>query len=61
VVEGPLDFALTGILASLTEPLAVHQVPVFAVSTYDTDYLLVRLADRQRAEDAWSGTHRVSR
>lgn len=39
-VEGPLDFALTGILASLAQPLAVAGVSIFAVSTYDTDYLL---------------------
>jgi len=40
-VEGPLDFGLTGILASLTAPLAEAGIPVFAVATYDTDYLLV--------------------
>lgn len=41
-VAGPLDFALTGILASLLVPLAAARVPVFALSTFDTDYLLVR-------------------
>jgi hypothetical protein len=41
-VEGPLDFALTGILASLTTVLAQEGVSVFAVSTFDTDYLLVK-------------------
>ena len=40
-VEGPLDFGLTGILAALTAPLAEAGIPVFAVATYDTDYLLV--------------------
>jgi hypothetical protein len=34
---------------------------VFAVSTYDTDYLLVRLVDRRRAENAWSTSHDISR
>jgi len=61
MVEGPLDFALTGILASLTQPLAAAQIPVFAVSTYDTDYLLVRLVDRPRAEHAWRASHDISR
>jgi hypothetical protein len=45
---GPLDLALTGVLAELTVPLAAAGVPIFAVSTYDTDYVLVgedRLAD----------------
>ncbi|MBX5450905.1 ACT domain-containing protein [Thermogemmatispora sp.] len=41
-VVGPLDFALTGILAALLNPLASAGIPVFALSTYDTDYLLVR-------------------
>jgi hypothetical protein len=41
-VEGPLAFGLTGILAALTVPLAERGIPVFALSTYDTDYLLVR-------------------
>lgn len=41
-VQGPLDFGLTGILASLSAPLAQAGVSLFALSTYDTDYLLVR-------------------
>ncbi len=41
-VAGPLDFALTGVLASLAEPLAAASVSIFAVSTYDSDYLLVQ-------------------
>ena len=41
-VEGPLDFSLTGVLASLTGPLAKEGISVFAISTYDTDYLLVQ-------------------
>ncbi len=41
-VQGPLDFGLTGILASLTAPLAEAGISLFAISTYDTDYLLVR-------------------
>jgi hypothetical protein len=40
-VAGPLDHALTGILASLVNPLAAARVNVFAFSTFDTDYLLV--------------------
>jgi hypothetical protein len=41
-VLGPLDFGLTGILASLSTTLAEAGVSVFAVSTYDTDYILVK-------------------
>jgi uncharacterized protein len=41
-VEGPLDFSLTGILASLANPLAAASISIFAISTFDTDYLLVK-------------------
>jgi enamine deaminase RidA (YjgF/YER057c/UK114 family) len=48
-VAGPLDFALTGVLASLAAPLAQAGVPVMAIATYDTDHLLVKAADLDRA------------
>ena len=41
-VKGVLDFALTGILASLVTPLAKAGISIFAISTYDTDYLLLK-------------------
>ena len=41
-VLGPLEFSLTGILASLTEPLARAKISIFAISTFETDYLLVK-------------------
>lgn len=47
---GRLDFALTGILARLTAPLACGGVSVFSVATYDTDYVLVHEDDRERAQ-----------
>lgn len=40
-VEGPLDFGLTGVLAGLATPLAAAGIPIFAISTFDTDWLLV--------------------
>jgi len=48
-VEGRLDMAMVGVLAALTGALAGGGVPVMALSTYDTDYLLVREAMRDRA------------
>lgn len=48
MVEGPLAFTEVGILASLTAPLAAAGVSVFAVSTYDTDFLLVKEADLEQ-------------
>ena len=41
-VVGPLDFALTGVLASLSAPLADAGISIFALSTFDTDYVLVK-------------------
>jgi uncharacterized protein len=41
-VEGPLDFSLTGILAGIAGVLAQAQVSIFAISTFDTDYILVK-------------------
>jgi len=41
-VVGPLDFALTGILSSLAQPLALADISIFAISTFDTDYLLIK-------------------
>lgn len=54
-VEGTLDFSLTGILAALTAPLAASEIPVFALSTYDTDYILVRETMLDAALDALRG------
>jgi hypothetical protein len=39
-----MDFGLTGILAAIATPLAAAEIPIFAISTYDTDYVLVRTA-----------------
>lgn len=41
-VVGPLDFALVGIMANLSSALASRNISLFAISTYDTDYLMVR-------------------
>lgn len=54
-VAGPLDFGLTGILASLATPLAAAGISIFAVSTYDTDYVLVRADALDAAVEALRG------
>jgi hypothetical protein len=41
-VEGPLPFFAIGVLASMAEPLARAGISLFAISTFDTDYILVR-------------------
>jgi hypothetical protein len=51
-VAGPLDFSLTGILAAIATPLAHAGVSIFAVSTFDTDYILVKQENLAKAVDA---------
>ena len=41
-VVGPLDFLLTGILSSISSVLAKEKISIFAISTFDTDYILVK-------------------
>ena len=53
-VEGPLDFALTGVLAGLLAPLAEAGISVFTLSTFDTDWILVPVADADRTAEAWA-------
>jgi enamine deaminase RidA (YjgF/YER057c/UK114 family) len=48
-VAGPLDLGLTGVLASLAAPLAEAGVPLLAIGTHDTDHVLVKAADLDRA------------
>lgn len=60
-VEGPLDFSLTGVLASLAAPLAEAGISIFAVSTHDTDYVLVREAQFEEAARVLAAAgHRVA-
>ncbi|KLO15029.1 hypothetical protein SCHPADRAFT_927440 [Schizopora paradoxa] len=40
-IKGPMDFGLTGVLCAFTTPLKAAGVPIFAVSTWNTDYVLV--------------------
>ena len=51
-IEGTLAFTLIGVLASVAAPLAAAEISTFAISTYDTDYLLVSEKDLPRAEQA---------
>ncbi len=60
-VEGPLDFSLTGILATLLNPLAAAGVAVFTISTYDTDYLMVKAGKLEEAISALSAVASINR
>jgi len=48
-VHGPFDFSEVGVLASLVAPLAAAGVSVFAISTFDTDYLVVQCIQLREA------------
>ena len=54
-VRGPLDFSWTGILAGLSQPLAEDGIPIFAISTYDTDYVLVKEKYEEKAAAVFMG------
>jgi hypothetical protein len=60
-VEGPLDFNLTGVLSLLLKPLADAAIPVFTISTYDTDYIMIREAQLEKALRALSSVAVVNR
>ena len=54
-VEGPLDFSLVGVLASLSAVLSDAGVSIYSLSTYDTDYLLIKESTKERALAALHG------
>lgn len=59
-VIGPLDFSLTGVLASIATPLAKAQISLFAISTFDTDYVLVSDAQLDAARTVLAREFRFS-
>ncbi|HKQ57812.1 MAG TPA: ACT domain-containing protein [Candidatus Eisenbacteria bacterium] len=60
-LAGPIDLAETGVLASLAAPLASASVALFAISTFDTDYLLVREESLERAVAALAAEFAIER
>jgi uncharacterized protein len=51
-LNGPLDFSLTGIIAGISGILAESNVPVFTISTWETDYFMVKESDLRKAIDS---------
>ena len=51
-VHGVLDFSLIGIIAPITAILAAEKISVFVISTYDTDYLLIKESNTPQATEA---------
>jgi len=59
-VSGPLDFAMTGVLSAIASPLAAANISLFAISTYETDYVLVKQQNLASAIQALSlAGHRI--
>lgn len=52
-VAGQLDFSLTGIMSQIVSPLAIAKISVFTLSTYDTDYILIKIEKANDAEVVW--------
>lgn len=50
-IEGTLDFSLIGILSRLSTLLAENKIGIFAISTYNTDYILVKKENYQKSTD----------
>ena len=53
-IQGILDFSLIGILSTLCAILAEHEIGIFAVSTYNTDYILVKAENFEKAIEVLS-------
>ena len=51
-VDGPLEFSLTGVLESVARPLADAAISIFAIATFNTDYVLVKSSNLDRSIDA---------
>ena len=58
-VEGPIALSEIGVAAALTTPLSAAGIPVFLLSTYDTDYLLVKEAMLSKAVRVLSSHHTI--
>ena len=56
-VIGPLDFSLTGILSNISTVLANEKISIFAISTFDTDYILVKENNVSHAKEALIANH----
>ena len=54
-VAGTMEFTLTGIVARISDPIARAELGIFVVSTFDTDYILIKDHDARAAIEAWRG------
>lgn len=55
-IAGPLDFTMVGVLSGLLEPLARQGISILALSTFDTDWILVEADRTEDAQTTWKRT-----
>lgn len=58
-VDAELEFSMTGILNSITKPLADNKIPVFTISTFNTDYIFIKMEHANRAVQALEAFHDI--
>lgn len=58
-VDAELEFSMTGILNSITAPLAKQKIPVFTISTFNTDYIFIKMEHANRAVQALEPFHDI--
>ena len=51
-LQGPFPFSMTGVLSAFLAPLAQAKITIFAISTFDTDYVLIKRENKERAVSA---------
>ena len=51
-LQGPFPFQMTGVLAAILDPLAAAEIGIFAISTFDTDYILIKASQLQATREA---------
>lgn len=59
-ISGPLDFSLVGILHQIIQPLSENGISIFTISTFDTDYILIREEQIDRAITVLSSQFKIS-
>ena len=59
-IIGPLDFSLVGILQQVIRPLSENGISIFTISTFDTDYILVKNEQLERAKEVLQPTFKIN-
>ena len=58
-IDAELEFSMTGVLDSITAPLAENRIPIFTISTFNTDYIFIKMEHSTRAVQALEPFHDI--